>query len=100
MRQAMLTTNDNPFDPFDDFASWYNFDMLKGYSTCCYLARLAFTSDSLSDIENSKAIEQAIDDIILYDPTGIYVKVVRDIDEPTYTEGEPGKLTKDFLNVA
>lgn len=81
MRQVMLSTIDNPFDPFDQFDSWYNYDMDKGYSSCCYLSRVAFTSDSLSDVENMREIENAIDSIIKDDPYGAYIKVVRDVED-------------------
>lgn len=81
MRQVMLSTADNPFDPFDQFDSWYNYDMDKGYSSCCYLSRVAFTSDSLSDAENTQEIEHAIDNIIANDPYNAYIKVVRDEDD-------------------
>ena len=81
MRQVMLSTIDNPFDPFDQFDSWYNYDMDKGYSSCCYLSRVAFTSDSLSDVENMREIENAIDSIIKNDPYGAYIKVVRDVED-------------------
>ena len=52
MAQVMLTTIDNPYDPFDQFDEWYSYDMDAGYNTCAYLARVSFTSDSLSDKEN------------------------------------------------
>lgn len=81
MKQVMLTTIDNPFDPFDQFDSWINFDMEKGYNSCAYLARIAFTSDSLSDAENEQEIERAIDEIIRYDFMNIYKKVVRDSED-------------------
>lgn len=71
----MLTTIDNPFDPFNDFNSWFLFDVEKGYNSCAYLARIARTSDQLSDKENDEEIERAIDEIIQYDFMNIYVKV-------------------------
>lgn len=81
MKQVMLTTIDNPFDPFDDFDNWYNFDMDKGYNSCAYLARIAYTSDALSDAENNQELERAIDEIITYDFLNIYKKVSRNTEE-------------------
>ena len=30
MRQVRLTTFDNPYDPFDQFSDWFNFDIEIG----------------------------------------------------------------------
>lgn len=72
---TMLTTVDNPFDPFDNFNSWYMFDVENGYNSCSYLARIAKTSEQFTDLENEEEIERAIDEIIEYDFRNIYVKV-------------------------
>lgn len=77
MSQTMLTTTDNPFDPFDDFDNWFAFDESKGYHSCSYLARIAKTSDELSDEENSEEIKRAIDEICRLNLLGIYKKVSR-----------------------
>lgn len=71
----MLTTIDNPYDPFTQFKQWFAFDMQKGYNCCGILDRLSFTSNGLSDNENSYALEQAINDLIAADPLHIYQKV-------------------------
>lgn len=70
-----ITTFDNPYNPLTDFSSWYQFDMDKGYNTCGYLDRIAKTSDSLSDEENRREVERAIDEIIRFDVRNIYRKV-------------------------
>ena len=62
-----LTTFDNPYDPFEQFTQWFMFDEEKGYHTTAYLGRIARTSDQLSDEENNKEVERAIDEIIRYD---------------------------------
>ena len=72
-----LTTIDNPYDPFEQFSDWFRFDMEKGYCSCSYLARIAKTSDQLTEDENEKEIERAIDEIIKYDFMKIYKKVSR-----------------------
>ena len=49
--EYMLTTNDNPYSPFDEFTLWLLFDKQKGYDTCEYLARIVQLSDDLSEKE-------------------------------------------------
>ena len=71
----MITTKDNPFSPFKDFDNWFRFDVEKGYHSSAYLARIAKTSDALTEQENDEEIERAIDEIIHYDFLGIYKKV-------------------------
>ena len=75
MNEYRLTTIDNPYNPFDDFASWFMYDEDKGYHTCAYLGRIANTSSQLSDEENTKEVENAIDEIIKYDFRNIYKKI-------------------------
>lgn len=75
--RCMLTTSDNPYDPFEQFQSWFLFDVEKGYNSCAYLGRIAKTSDQLSDEENNQVVEEAIDEIIKYDFRNIYKKVKR-----------------------
>ena len=79
--EFMLTTFDNPFDPFEQFTSWFLFDVEKGYNSCGYLARIANLSDEMTQKEIDKEIERAIDEIILYNPLNIYKKVQRNVTE-------------------
>ena len=76
MKAIMLTTIDNPFDPFTQFDEWKAFDEQKGYFTCSYLARIAKTSDELSEVDEDLAIEEAINEIVRLNVLGIYRKVV------------------------
>lgn len=83
MKECMLTTTDNPYDPFDQYDLWYNFDLNRsrtnGTKDCCsYLARIARTSDQLTEEENNREIERAIDEIIKYDFLNIYEKRVKE----------------------
>lgn len=73
--KVMLTTVDNPYNPFDNFKSWFLFDVQKGYNSCSYLARIAKTSEIMSEQENDEEIERAIDEIIEKDFLNLYIKV-------------------------
>ena len=75
---CMLTTFDNPYNPFDQFTLWLMFDKEKGYNTCEYLARIVQLSDDLSEKEIDDETERAIDEIIKYDPLNIYKKVTKE----------------------
>lgn len=75
MKRYAITTKDNPFNPLTQFHEWFLFDIEKGYYTTSYLARIAKTSDLLTDHENDLEIERAIDEIIKYDFRNIYKKV-------------------------
>jgi len=74
-KEHMLTTTDNPFDPFTQFDEWYQYDRAAGYFTTEFLARIAITSHELSEADESLAIEQAIDEIVNENVLGIYRKV-------------------------
>ncbi len=75
---SMLTTVDNPFNPFTQFDDWYSFDEQKGYHTTSYLARIAKTSCDLSELDYSQAVEDAINEIIEENVLGIYRKYNKD----------------------
>lgn len=68
IEDRMLTTYDNPFDPFENFDLWWKEDLRLGHDCCGTLARNAFTSEVLSDELNEKAIDEAIDYVISLDP--------------------------------
>lgn len=77
--EFMLTTIDNPYDPFTQFEEWFNFDESKGYCTCSYLARIAKTSDYLPDSMNDEEINRAMNTII--DINGEFYKKVKKNEE-------------------
>lgn len=75
MNRVMITTIDNPYDPFEDFSSWWMFDVDKGYNTCEYLARILQIPDDSTQEEEELLIEDAIDYIIKHDFMKIYKKI-------------------------
>ena len=75
MEHYMLTTTDNPYNPFTQFDEWFAFDERHGYHTCGYLARIAKDSSDLSPEDQNYAVNQAIDEILKYNIYGNYIKV-------------------------
>lgn len=73
--ESMLTTLDNPYNPFTQYEDWNAFDSQVGYHTPEYLARIVVTSDALSPADQNDAIEQAIEEIVMFNLTGNYVRV-------------------------
>ena len=82
-KDCMLTTFDNPYNPFDDFTLWLMYDKEKGYNTCERLARIAKLSDDMSQDEIDAETDRAMDEIIFYDFLNIYKKVWQDVEPET-----------------
>lgn len=76
VKRTMLTTIDNPYDPFTHFDEWNAWDEEARYYTNAYLARVTRTSDELSEADQHQAIEWAIDEIIQENILGLYRKVI------------------------
>lgn len=91
---VFLTTVDNIFDPSKQFDEWKRFDEDHGYYTCSYLARIVNLKPSMTEEEESKEIERAIDEIIS----------INNVDEVIYKKVKVPKkddvyipLTDDFI---
>lgn len=82
-KRYMLTTVDNPFNPYKDFDSWYGYDTLLGYNSLQLLARVVKSSNDLSEPEQQRLIQLGIDEIVRYNVSGRHTKVA----EPAKTEG-------------
>ena len=74
-KDYMLTTFDNPYNPFDDFTLWWLYDKEHGYNTCEKIARIAKLSDDMTQDEIDAESDRAIDEIIFNDVFNIYRKV-------------------------
>lgn len=74
----LLTTIDNPFHPLHEYDNWLRYDEDKGYYTQNYLARVAGTSDYLTEAENQRILNDAIDEICRLDILGIYKRIILD----------------------
>ena len=77
----MLTTVDNPFDPFTQYDEWNVYDQMLGHHTNSLLARIADVSDELSSADYDHAVELAMDEIVRENVSGVHRKVQRSIDD-------------------
>ena len=75
MVHHMLTTIDNPWNPFTHFTEWYVFDEKMGYQTSGLLARLVQNSDDISQLDQDLEIENVIDEIVRINASGMHTKV-------------------------
>ena len=87
MDEYMLSTSDNPFNPYTQWDQWYAFDVAAGYHTSAYLARIVVTSHNISDVDQDLAIKDAIDEILEYNFSGMHIKVMA---PETLTPSAPG----------
>lgn len=71
----LLTTLDNPFNPFDDFTSWYMFDCEKGHNTSSRIARLAQIDSEMSQKEVNEEQIRVMEFILKHDLEDKYVKI-------------------------
>jgi hypothetical protein len=74
----MLTTTDNPYNPFTHWDEWLMYDTEKGYNTPGILARIATGTDELPDELEAVVIEDAIDEIVRINALGLYRKITED----------------------
>lgn len=70
----LLTTTDNPINPFDDWVSWYYEDIRLGHDTCGLLARLTHASNKIDD----DADFEAMSDVVRYNFSGKHIMVTRE----------------------
>lgn len=73
--EYMLTTVDNPYDPWTEWDAWFAWDQHAGYNTPGLLARVARVSDELSEADQHVAIQEAIDEIVKENVLGVLRKV-------------------------
>lgn len=79
MKEVLITTTDNPWNPFTNYKEWHYWDTtVLGYCTAERLAAIANFSDALTEEENDIENERAIDEMIKFDPLGVFIKVTPD----------------------
>lgn len=98
----MLTTNDNPYDPFEDYDNWLSFDIEKGYYSCSKLDRIAKMQDDFTEVEFNAERERAIDAIVQYDIMDKFIKATKvypDFEDSSSTDEVIDDETKDETKI-
>lgn len=90
MIEHMLTTVDNPYNPFEEFDMWNEYDTASGYHTLAFLARVVSTSHNISDADYNLAIELAMFEIEKENVLGIYRRVSRE----NWSDGDDDPASK------
>ena len=80
-KECAITTFDNPYNPFEQFALWDLFDKEKGYCSNQKVARLANFTDDMTEKEMFEENERAIDLLISLDFTNTFKKFYRNSPE-------------------
>ena len=71
----MLSTTDNPFNPWTHYDQWFDWDSSRGYNTASYLATIVQLINANGRVSDDDALALAIDDILEFNITGNYVLV-------------------------
>lgn len=71
----MLSTTDNPFNPWTHYDQWFDWDTSRGYNTASYLATIVQLINANGRVSDDEALTLAIDDILEFNITGNYVLV-------------------------
>lgn len=71
----MVTTLDNPWNPFTQYHEWLSFDTSHGYNTDQWLHVLTKTSNNLMREERLEQIDAGVQRLLELDPFGLHVKL-------------------------
>lgn len=75
MGDYMITTIDNPWNPFTHYHEWLDHDMQHGYNTDQWLYILSRTSNDLAMEEQDEQIDVGAQRLLELDPYGLHVKL-------------------------
>jgi hypothetical protein len=78
MKQCVLTTIDNVYNPFTQFDEWFAYDVEHHYHTCELLAMFSKASPNLEEDDYNHDISNAIDRFLAINPYGLHMKVYED----------------------
>ena len=88
MNNVMLTTYNNPYDPFTNYDEWYCFDLQNGTDCCGYLARMVDSIES-ENKKIAKTNNYFVDDETTEDLINKAIEKITTQDSLTYLAVKP-----------
>lgn len=76
-KEYMLSTEDNPYSPWTEWDQWLAWDTQEGYHSLALLGRTARTTSGEVDQLDELAVEDAIDEIVNDNFSGVHIKVAK-----------------------
>lgn len=76
--ETMLSTSDNPYNPFEEFDDWQAFDHAHRYNSSEEVARADASSNDWPYKDQLLAYEDAVDFCVRLNLTGNRIKVTRE----------------------
>lgn len=73
----LLSTKDNPYNPHTHWDEWWTWDFPR-YDSLGLLGRVTRTSDELPPHLEEQAIDDAINEIVEENVSGVHIKVAED----------------------
>lgn len=84
--EHMLSTDDNPFNPWTEFEQWLTWDISNGYNSLSLLGRMVKTSDELPQEVQDQDGEAAILEIVADNFSGRHIMVPKPADVQSATD--------------
>lgn len=73
----LISTTDNPINPFVDFDAWYDEDLRLGHDTCGVVARHMADYTDMSQKDYSVEYARVVRELFANDPYNLYTLVKR-----------------------
>lgn len=73
--EHMLSTRDNPHNPWTHFEEWLVFDTLAGYHSLSLIGRLVYMVNELTQEDEDRITEEIISEIVEENVSGMHIRV-------------------------
>lgn len=92
--EVLLTTVDNPINPFVDFDAWHSEDLRLGHDTCGLIARLYVDYPDMSEYEQVVEYARVIREVFRIDVLNEYTLAIK----PSWVEVPDDSFVQEFAN--